>query len=198
MINELIKCNSVNIYKLLLENYRKLGLNEVELVVLMNLFLDNEKGVQVLKFQALSQKMSVTVDESTKALQSLIDKGFLSIDIEYDSLQKAIEKYDLKLTCQKLEKLFEIDIESNKMTSIISILEKEKGYPLSSNELVIVTKWNKYSINEIHQAIMKAKEKNINSIKYIDSILSGQERLDRTVDEDKSKSIINLMKDIKR
>lgn len=198
MLKELLNARSINIYLILLKEYRRLGLDEVELVILMNLFLDNENGIYVLKFKKLTQRMSISVNECEEKMQGLMNKGFVEIRVEYDKQNRATEYFDLNPTLKMLEKLYSLEAEDEKNQKIISMIEHQLGSALSPNDINVVLSWKSYSYEEIMEAYSKALANGVVSVNYINSILRSQERLDRTVDEAKSKAIKDFVKGIKR
>ena len=198
MLKELLNARSINIYLVLLKEYRRLGLDEVELVILMNLFLDNENGIYVLKFKKLTQRMSISVNECEEKMQGLMNKGFVEIRVEYDKQNRATEYFDLNPTLKMLEKLYSLEAEDEKNQKIISMIEHQLGSALSPNDINVVLSWKSYSYEEIMEAYSKALANGVVSVNYINSILRSQERLGRTVDEAKSKAIKDFVKGIKR
>lgn len=198
MLKELLNAKSINIYLILLKEYRRLGLDEVELVILMNLFLDNENGIYVLKFKKLTQRMSISVNECEEKMQGLMNKGFVEIRVEYDKQNRATEYFDLNPTLKMIEKLYSLEAEDEKNQKIISMIEHQLGSALSPNDINVVLSWKSYSYDEIMEAYSKALANGVVSINYINSILRSQERLGRTVDEAKSKAIKDFVKGIKR
>ncbi len=198
MLKELLNARSINIYLVLLKEYRRLGLDEVELVILMNLFLDNENGIYVLKFKKLTQRMSISVNECEEKMQGLMNKGFVEIRVEYDKQNRATEYFDLNPTLKMLEKIYSLEAEDEKNQKIISMIEHQLGSALSPNDINVVLSWKSYSYEEIMEAYSKALANGVVSVNYINSILRSQERLDRTVDEAKSKAIKDFVKGIKR
>lgn len=198
MLKELLNAKSINIYLILLKEYRRLGLDEVELVILMNLFLDNENGIYVLKFKKLTQRMSISVNECEEKMQGLMNKGFVEIRVEYDKQNRATEYFDLNPTLKMIEKLYSLEAEDEKNQKIISMIEHQLGSALSPNDINVVLSWKSYSYDEIMEAYSKALANGVVSVNYINSILRSQERLGRTVDEAKSKAIKDFVKGIKR
>ena len=198
MLKELLNARSINIYLVWLKEYRRLGLDEVELVILMNLFLDNENGIYVLKFKKLTQRMSISVNECEEKMQGLMNKGFVEIRVEYDKQNRATEYFDLNPTLKMLEKLYSLEAEDEKNQKIISMIEHQLGSALSPNDINVVLSWKSYSYEEIMEADSKALANGVVSVNYINSILRSQERLGRTVDEAKSKAIKDFVKGIKR
>lgn len=198
MINELLKYGSIDINRLLLLNYRRLNLDEVELVMIMHLIMNAEKGQQVLKLRALSQKMSIGINECGTKMQELLEKGYIVIKVEYDKQGRSVETYDLSPTYEKLEKILTSEKEKEELNFIIEKLEKELGSSLSPHDLSIVLSWKNYSSKEIDEAFIKAKENGVTQVSYINSILKGKERLEKSVDEKRAQEIKDFVKCIKR
>ncbi len=195
MIKELVKIEAVDINQLLLSNYRKMNIDEIELVILMHLFVSYVKGKQTLKFQALAQKMSIGINECTVKMQNLINKGFVEINIDYDKNGKAVESFDLSPTCERLESFY---IEHNDKNNYIIILEKEMGTTLSPIDLAMALEFEKYPNDVVVDAIKKAKQQGKLTCSYVSAILNKIENLDNSVDKEKTDMVKKFMSGIKR
>ena len=76
----------VNVNKLLLENYNNFGLNELEFVILLKLFEMLKNNQVTISVSQLSKKTSLSVHECSNVLNSLFNRGLLTIDLETNNL----------------------------------------------------------------------------------------------------------------
>ena len=83
----LMSCNKVSISfpVLLFTEYKRLGLNEGQVMLLLHILLFNEKeGITFPTISQLEERMSVKGDRIIQWLQVLVRKGFLSIEETLD------------------------------------------------------------------------------------------------------------------
>ena len=164
---------------LLLENYKKLKLNEEELAVIFMLDHLINSGNPFVTADLLSLKMTLDVKRIDVILAGLLTRGF----IEYVSKgKKTITSLDpLK---EKLFREFQMassfEQESKKsqkvnemLTNIYSEFEKLLGRPLSQVEFSRIREWISYGYSDemIINALKEALSKGKKSLRAVDKIL---------------------------
>lgn len=163
---------------LLLEYYRKLRLNENELVVILMIdHLLGQKNTLVTP-DLLSLKMSLSSKELDKIFVSLIERGFLLFDTGKNikvSL-KPLKKKLYEVFEESLAKEHETKISEEKtkvLQNIYQVFEKELSRPLSPLEISLIGEWvdNGYSDERIIEAFRSALSKGKKSLKSVDKIL---------------------------
>ncbi|HLR79953.1 MAG TPA: DnaD domain-containing protein [Bacillota bacterium] len=160
----------------ILTDYKSLGLNEIEVLVILQL---HRFSLQGNPFPTPEQLVSyLTVDEKTCAhtLRKLIQQGILSIEQSENEHQQISEAYSLQPLWEKLytkEESIEEDKQSGDGTIFI-LFEQEFGRPLSPFEIEMINTW--LDEDQMIPALIKAalRESVLMgklNFKYIDRIL---------------------------
>ena len=188
---------------LLLENYKKLHINEDELATIFMIkhFIDH--GNPFVNADLLSLKMSLDVKKIDEILAGLLTRGF----IEYvtkgkktvTTLNPLIEKLftEYQLTISK-DKKTTSDKAKEELKNIYGQFEKLLARPLSQVEFSKIREWVSYGYSDetIINALKEALSKGKKSLRSVDKILlSWEKRNDlessgvSTVDEDWNKNL---------
>ncbi|MGG3801025.1 DnaD domain protein [Metabacillus fastidiosus] len=164
----------------LLSYYSKLGLNEEELILLIQVIKYKQQGNHFPTPNELSEHMSISVATCTTLLRSLLQRGFIFIE---ESKQNAIlhESYSLNPLWEKLYLFFENSYEKEKQDeqkeeeqSLYTIFEQEFGRPLSPFECESLAMWidqDDYDPIIIKAALREAVISGKLNFRYIDRIL---------------------------
>lgn len=171
---------------LLIENYKKLKLSEIELATIFVIDHLIGQGNPFVTADLLSLKMSLDVKEIDKVLAGLLRKKF----IEYVSngkstvttleplKQKLYSEFQLYLTLeenQKKEKKV-----SEQLENIYSEYQKLLGRQLSPVEIAKIREWVSYGFSDeqIINALKDALSKGKKSIRSVDKILLSYQMRD--------------------
>lgn len=171
---------------LLIENYKKLKLSEIELATIFVIDHLIGQGNPFVTADLLSLKMSLDVKEIDKVLAGLLRKKF----IEYVSngkstvttleplKQKLYSEFQLYLTLeenQKKEKKV-----SEQLENIYSEYQKLLGRQLSPVEIAKIREWVSYGFSDeqIVNALKDALSKGKKSIRSVDKILLSYQMRD--------------------
>lgn len=206
MLKKLINSQIIDFNKILFQNYVDLGLNEAEFVMLLHLFSLYEKKKTVLSFNGLKSKMTLSSNELSNTLTSLINKGFLDINSEISKTGKEQECFDLTPTFTLIEKLFydeqeelENRVKMEDSSKIVSMFEREWGRSLSPLELNVVSNLSKeYSFDEIYSAALESVKASKINLKYIEAILRNNKGESKEINPDKAKAIDDFFSKIAR
>lgn len=193
--SELFAEGAVNVPSLLLKSYKKMGLNETELVLILHLWSFQQLGPQQYPTpQELSSVMTIESTQIQTLLAGLVEKKVLSIEHLYDPAQKKwIDRFSFAglfdklmenwalLKAQQLEKESRHDIElsSEVVQEIFRAFEEEFGRLLSPFESHQILEWcyeDKHLPELIIEALRKASLRGIKNMKYIDSILKDWQK----------------------
>lgn len=168
----LIKERPIVVPRLLLSNYKKLGITEEELIVIMVIMDCGSK----VTFDP--EQFASVINEDKKKIMMLIDslcnKNVLSMIIE-QSNKKTHEYISLEPLYDKLFNII-IDKEEPEIDeSIFSVFESELGRPLSPMEYGKIKEWiTSGNSNEmIALALKEAVMNGVSNFNYIDSILNA-------------------------
>ena len=182
MLKYLIQKGYVNVNKLLLENYHHFGFSELEFVVLLKLFEMLKNKQVTISVSQLSKKMSMSITDCSNVLNSLFNRGLVTIDLETTKQGKTKESFNLDECIKFIETYFMNEIKSEELTNsqdeiqeVISLLEESFKRQLTPNELQMVVEWIQKgeSIQNIKQALALAVGASKMNIKYIDSCLAA-------------------------
>lgn len=203
ILKKLYEDYDFSIERVLLKEYRKLSLSMQELTVLIALFSIYKKR-KTFSTLAISRRVEYHSNQIGEIVESLLDKGFLTISLELKD-QKEREIFDLTPTFDKIEELYkEEDAEKQKqviendVSDVILKFEQGLGRPLKSYELENIRKWfeeDTYTYKDITKAIDQADEKV--SIKYVERILSQQPIKKIEIDQDVEQALDEIFKSIK-
>lgn len=175
----LIKNNLIDFDKLLIEKYNLLGLDEIELVILikLNKLLNSGKKFSI---EYLCNNMTVDKEIISDKLVALINNQFITLKLvnknEIYSLDDTFKKLASLLEGEEIEEQDEDD--KNLVAIIVSILEREFKKILSPLELELVSKWvydDKFSYDDINDAILETLKLKKKNIQNIDLILNRKE-----------------------
>lgn len=173
------KEGSLTIPSVLLTHYPKMGLDEKEVMLLLQLQNFIEKGENFPAPSQLADRMTFEESECLFMIQRLIQRGFVMIEEEVDrtigderySLQPLYEKMITSyLVSQKQEEAVQVQVEGE---SLYTVFEQEFGRPLSPFECETLAMWQD---DEHHPDLIKGalRESVISgkiNFRYIDRIL---------------------------
>ncbi len=182
-IGKLIKSKTISFNETLIKNYVRLNLNEIEAMILMVLYNQQDEGNSYLSVKALKEKVSISEEDLSNYLMLLVQKGMIEILIDEESK----ETFNLDQIMDKLGDL----LNNNKTTDydktiivgeIISFTEKMFSKPLTSGDLLIINEWvdNGYDLEEIKRAILQSTKVQKQSLKYADAVLVSKQNTRRT------------------
>lgn len=169
---------STSVPNVLLENYKKLSLNEQEMMLLLHIYSYSQKGILFPSFEELSNRMSITASECAGCVKKLLQKQV--VEIEQGS-QTGYESYSLEPLWNKLVALFESEARGQSVQQamteekdLYSLFEEEFGRPLSSIECETLALWidqDGHSPSVIKAALREAVLSMKLNFRYIDRIL---------------------------
>ncbi|HAS55736.1 MAG TPA: hypothetical protein DEF61_04070 [Firmicutes bacterium] len=175
---------AVDFRYLLLEQYKKLGISEKDLAILLmtdHLIL---QGNDIITADLLSLKMNYKIEEIDASLASSFSREFLS----YDEVNGKI-KTSLEPLKKKLYKLFEMDMSKERanlysakradaLSNLSSYFESRLNRTLSPLELSTLSSWldSNFSIEDIKGAFEFTLSQGKKSFKAIDKELRTYKR----------------------
>lgn len=161
-MKEMSKYRVINVPKLLIDNYETMQISPINLISVIKIISLNQDLISVAKLvtndlinrEAIGELLESEIFETQDVM------GELMIDV--NSLYRQLEKIAQKPLNNK-------DVLNAYVTQIISLLHRD----LSKKELLIVDEWlvDHIDLDLISDAIMRAKEQNIDNLEYIDKIV---------------------------
>ena len=179
-----LKDNTIDFEKLLIDKYAFLGLDEIEVIILLKLnkLLNSGKKFSIDYF---TKNMTITEDIIREKLVTLINNQFIDLKLVNKS-----EIYSLDDTFKRLASLLEKEVDDEEKedlntdcAKVVSILEKEFKKILSPLELELVHKWiyeDKFEYSKIYNAIIETLKYKKTSVQYVDVILNKKEQPNNT------------------
>lgn len=164
---------------LLMENYKKLKINEKELVTLFMIDHFISLGNPFVTADLLSLKMSLDVKEIDKTLVSLLTRGFIeyiaqgkkTITTLNPLKSKLYREFQISLTKEdEVKASKEVEIELN---NIFQEFSKMLGRSLAPVEISKIREWVSYGYSDelIINALKEALSKGKKSLRSVDKIL---------------------------
>ncbi|MBN2605068.1 MAG: DnaD domain protein [Bacilli bacterium] len=203
-MKSLIKKNIIDFSELVLNNYYKLGLDETEAVILIKLHYLKNRNVNYISPKKLSEMLSISSQTASKRLNSLIERGFIRIELVTMKDGKQTESFNIDYLVERIvksdyEEKKEDIIEQNKTieAKLVKLFEEEFKKPLSVLDIQTVTKWlneDKYTYDKIEDALFEAVRTRKLSIKYVDGILLNQQDVQKKTPIRKTANIKELKK----
>lgn len=175
-----LKNNTIDFEKLLIDKYSFLGLDEVEVIILvkLNKLLNSGNKFSIDYF---TKNMTITEDVIREKLVTLINNQFIDLKLVNKS-----EIYSLDDTFKRLSSLLEKEENEEEKedfnadcAKVVALLEKEFKKILSPLDLELVHRWiyeDKFDYAKIYNAIIETLKYKKTSIQYVDVILNKKEQ----------------------
>ena len=165
-ILNLLKSKDVYLPKLLLLNYKKLKLNEAELIIVIFLINSNKYNPKII-----SDAMDIKLPLLLEMIALLEEKGILKIKLEkINNIQ--VEVANLDGLYEKLALILMGEKTSEKESTIYDTFEQELGRTLSQIEYELVGEWLNNNSEEILKlALKEATYNGVSNFRYIDRII---------------------------
>jgi len=170
--------------KLVLKNYKAIGMSEFEAIVVIELNNQMKKGNTFLSPAKLGKNLSMTQEELLGILDQLLKKELLTIQIkkakngketEIFLLDNIIEKIFVNYQNQLKDELINKpkQYESN-ADEIVDLIETHFQKQLKPLEVELIQKWldeDKFDVMEIKRALLDAVKANKFNLSYVDSAM---------------------------
>lgn len=163
---------------LLLEYYKKLGISENELAVLLMIDHLKEQKNNLVTPDLLAMKMNISIKELDKIFAKLVNDGYLAfettkkIKVSLKPLKKKL--YDaFQLSLAKEHEIAVSEEKSNSVKHINEVYEKELGRDLSPLEKSLINDWleQRFTPDEIINALKECLQKNKRTLRNVDKLL---------------------------
>lgn len=176
-----LKHGHVTIPKILLKHYHEIGLNEKQLILLLNVYMSIEEGRVFPTPEQLAKQLPFTVDDCAEMLNQLKKNSLIQICQSVDENGVIYEYYSLDRLWEKLlsflyveEQEMLVQREEKKQLNLYTIFEQEFGRPLSPIECEMLSMWldeDHHSPEIIKAALKEAVISGKLNFRYIDRIL---------------------------
>ncbi|MBC1482401.1 DnaD domain-containing protein [Listeria sp. FSL L7-1485] len=181
MLENWMNEGQVTLPQVLVKNYTVVGLNELEMMLLLQIQSFAANAEFFPSMEMLTERTTLRLEETIKIMDSLLKKGMIAIEQSQDASQMISERYSLAPLWGKLAALYEnIEAEGRqekqieKQTNLYSLFEAEFGRPLSPMEAEMLSAWldqDETSPELIKEALKEAVISQKLNFRYIDRIL---------------------------
>ena len=173
-ILKILQDSPVMVPRILLNNYRKLNINEEELIVIM-LIISLGSSIEYNP-DVFVRELGMDKQEVMSIISRLIGKNILSIEIVKNG-RKSEEYLSLSMLYDKLLNIVKDVSEEDNVkinSSIFNVFEEELGRLLSPMEIEKIKEWvNTYKNDDlIVSALNEAVLNGVSNLRYIDAILN--------------------------
>lgn len=206
MFNKMIEEGYINLHKLLLKEYTRLGLQEKEVVVLSQLVSLIEKKKQTLSLKSIARMTHFSSNEVGEILEQLIVNQYISTGLEMKQDGKEREIFSLAPLYTKITELFLEDVKEekekqndNEIRQVILTLEEVFRKSLKPYDLQMIQQWfmDGYQKKDVDLALETAVNHHKLNMNYMDRIIrSNDERVLDDLDDEKKELIDKLIKGI--
>jgi|AntAceMinimDraft_17_1070374.scaffolds.fasta_scaffold04571_4 DNA replication protein len=183
IIKRLIDEDIIDFDKLILKNYKKIGLSEIEAFLLIELNNQKKIGETFISPTKLVKKLTIPEDKLITLLDGLMQRKYVVIRlVKIDGKEK--EDFSFENTIVKIINIYkskiQLEITDSQKTydtveeEIVDLLENQFQKQLKPLEIELIQKWvneDNYSLAEIKRAILDAVKSNKSSISYVDGVL---------------------------
>lgn len=167
-IVDIMKIKDMVIPRMLFFNYKKININEQELILII--YLINSSNCFNLK--KMSSELDVDNKTLLKTLNSLIEKDLLEIKVEKEN-KLCSETICLDKLYQKLGFILVNKEKKEDNTNLFTVFEHEFGRTISPMEYEIINAWKEVGFTDelIISALKEATYNGVSNLRYIDKIL---------------------------
>lgn len=165
----------------LIESYKKLGLTDREFMVVLHLINFSSKGNDFPTPEQICNFSSLSAEECSNSLYSLVVRGFIKIEDFTDQNGMQFERYNLFTIYERLAELYikeerekNLDLNDDTETNLYPLFEQEFGRPLTHMESEILSQWldvDQHNPSLIRMALKEAILSSALSFRYIERIL---------------------------
>lgn len=190
-IERIIRERDIAIPSLLFYNYKKLGINAEE-VLLITYLINGDISFNPKK---ISEELSINLGELMDKIEHLTSLKLIKIELKKVNNVRA-EIVNLDSFYEKLIDLIDEENSIEEKETIYDTFEKEFGRTLSPMEYQIINSWqdNNIEVETITLALKEAVYNGVSNLRYIDRILSEWSKKGIKTKEDLDKEKVNFAK----
>jgi DNA replication protein DnaD len=176
----------ISFKEVIVKNYKKIGLNEIETMVIVLLY-EQKKTNNTLSIQALLELVTLSEYDLSTMIVNLVERGYVELVIE-DNME---EHFLLTPTIEKLGEVLEqndkkprnFDLELAKVVSYIESLYQKQ---LAINDFKVIDRWVEegYTFEQISDAVLESLKAKKTNVKYVDAILVGRKSHEKATNID--------------
>lgn len=183
LMMKLIDEGIVDVGKLILANYKAIGLNETGAFLTIELFQRRRKGERILRPETLAKDLSIPVEQVASVLEELMRQDLLRIEMVPGANGRETEAYHLDNVIARIlseyDKRFREETGGPKAYAtpeeeVVDLIESGFQKQITPIEAEIIRKWiheDGFAILDIRRAVLDAAKANRHTLSYVDSLL---------------------------
>jgi DNA replication protein len=196
LIKKLIEDDMLDLGKLVIAHYKKIGLSESEAIVLSELAKQMKRGESFLSASKIAKKVAMDKAKLLDILDGLIKKHYITIQVKKNQNGKETEIFHLDNTIEKIIARYEKSIRDDFLDAnqayasdedeIVHLVETHMKKQLTPLEAQMIEKWfneDGYDKATIKRALLDAAKGNNFTMSYVDSLLLAWEREEKKEEE---------------
>ncbi|NLZ61659.1 MAG: DnaD domain protein [Acholeplasmataceae bacterium] len=184
LVKRLLMEDVLDFDKLILKNFKAIGMSELEAIVIIELNNQTKRGNTFLSPAKLGKNLSMSQEKLLAILDQLLKKKLLTIQIkkgkngketEVFLLDNIIEKifvnYQNQLKDELINKPKQYESNADEVVDLIETYFQKQLKPL---EVELIQKWldeDKFAVLDIKKALLDAVKANKFNLSYVDSVL---------------------------
>lgn len=184
LVKRLLMEDVLDFDKLILKNFKAIGMSELEAIVIIELNNQTKRGNTFLSPARLKKNLSMPQEKLLAILDQLLKKKLLTIQIkkgkngketEVFLLDNIIEKifvnYQNQLKDELINKPKQYESNADEVVDLIETYFQKQLKPL---EVELIQKWldeDKFAVLDIKKALLDAVKANKFNLSYVDSVL---------------------------
>ncbi|MFD1203920.1 DnaD domain-containing protein [Sporosarcina contaminans] len=176
-----IEQGNVNISQLFFQHYKKIGIQDIDAMLILQMVAFQAKGSQFPTPGDFARQMHLTENEVSEILQRLMQRGLLEINQDEDQNGVIYEQFSMQPLWNRLSDVALSMVSDKEEQSvkeeegeIYTLFEQEFGRLLSPMECETIAMWlddDGHSVQIIRAALKEAVLAQKMSLRYIDRIL---------------------------
>lgn len=145
------------------------------------------------EIELISQALSLSINETMEAFNSLVLKGFVTLESVKDEMSRFNEIVNLDGLYREILEMEEVCSQEEEKEDLFKTFEKELGRTISSMELELINGWLISGVSEelILGALKEAVYNGVRNFRYIDKIIYEWEKKGFKTMEDVERHIKN-------
>jgi len=175
----LLEDEMIDINALLIKNYRKLNINEKDIIILSSLSRQDAKGNRFFQKSSLKRKVGLETSDLNACLYNLSEKGYIVIEDETNpDTGKTCEVFSLKKLYQELINIYteheETDESLSLQEQITKFYDEHYKRQMSPLDADIIRTWSKegtFTFEEIKNEMLDNLKMGKTSLKSVDQAL---------------------------
>ncbi len=184
LINRLLEEDIIDFNKLILKNYKTIGLSEIEAFVLIELNNLKKRGVTVIIPSKIVKKLTIKETEVLEILDELMQKKYITFRLIKQANGKETEVFSLENTIKMaidvyIEKIKDEVLNDDKIydsldEEIADLISTQFQKQLKPSDIELIQKWiheDGYTKENIKNAVLFAIKANKSTLSYIDGVL---------------------------